>query len=36
VLQKRGIDGFTICGIVFGSLVGLKVCIITHIKFASL
>ena len=35
VLQKRGVDGFTICRI-FGSLVGLKVCIITHIKFASL
>ena len=35
VLQKRGVDGFAICGI-FGSLVGLKVCIITHIKFASL
>ena len=30
VLQKRGVDGFTICGIVFGSLVGLKVCEITH------
>ena len=29
VLQKRGVDGFAICGI-FGSLVGLKVCIITH------
>lgn len=36
VLQKRGVDGFTICGIVFGSLVGLKVCEITHIEFASL
>ena len=35
VLQKRGVDGFAICGI-FGSLLGLKVCIITHIKFASL
>lgn len=35
VLQKRGVDGFAVCGI-FGSLVGLKVCIITHIKFASL
>lgn len=31
VLQKRGVDGFAICGIVFGSLVGLKVCEITHI-----
>ena len=29
VLQKRGVDGFAVCGI-FGSLVGLKVCVITH------
>lgn len=35
VLQKRGVDGFTICGIVFGSLVGLIVCEITH-KFCLL
>lgn len=36
VLQKRGVDEIAICRIVFGSLVGLKVCIITHIEFASL
>ena len=30
MLQKRGVDEITICGIVFGSLVGLKVCEITH------
>lgn len=30
VLQKLVANGFTICGIVFGSLVGLKVCVITH------
>lgn len=36
VLQKRGVDGFTICGIVFGGLVGLIMRVITHIKFASL
>lgn len=35
VLQKRGVDGFAIRGIVFGSLVGLKVCEITH-KFCLL
>ena len=30
VLQKRGVDEIAICRIVFGSLVGLKVCVITH------